>query len=322
MKNILWLIRREFWEHKVEFVWAPFAVSMLFIFLITLWAVGHNFLGFEAGLFIEDMRITGESLKDPGKLRTLVEVIQAGIFTFIGIQLTLTALIHFTYASNCLSSERRDRSVLFWKSLPSSDLQTITAKALTASVLIPAISIGILLVAVPLGTCILIWGAGGMSGAFVQNGHLGAMLLLVVKTMLAYLPLQIVWALPTVAWCILISSMARDNPSLKAFGFPAIAIAVIFVLAAMFVADTGDKVKEPIVGAEVHKAGSAAILRLITGTMPLAWAYINDRGRDEGSIFVLYGWGSVKPYEIILGALAAGLMLYGAMVMRKRATGD
>ena len=136
MKNILWLIRREFWEHKVEFVWAPLAVSMLFIGLITWWAVGHNFLGFESGLFIEDMRITTEGIKDPDKLRLLIEIVQAGVFTVIGIQLTLTALIHFTYASNCLSSERRDRSVLFWKSLPTSDLQTIAAKALTASVLI------------------------------------------------------------------------------------------------------------------------------------------------------------------------------------------
>ena len=148
------------------------------------------------------------------------------------------------------------------------------------------------------------------------------MLLLVIKTMLAYLPLQIVWALPTVAWCMLISSMARDNPSLKAFGLPAIAVAVFLILAVMFGADPGDKVREPLFGVEVYKAGFTAILRLITGTLPLAWGYMNDNGRDEGSIFVRYGWSSVNPYEIILGVLAAGLMFYGAMVMRKRATGD
>jgi hypothetical protein len=148
------------------------------------------------------------------------------------------------------------------------------------------------------------------------------MLLLVIKTMLAYLPLQILWALPTVAWCMLISSMARDNPSLKAFGFPAIAIAVFMILAVMFGADSGDKVQEPIFGVEVYKAGFTAILRLITGTLPLAWGYMNDNSHGGGSLFVQYGWSSVSPHEIVLGILAAGLMLYGAMVMRKRATGD
>lgn len=322
MKNLLWLIRREFWEHKVEFVWAPLAVTILFLGLTIWWAVGRIFFGHGDGLSIEDMRVMREDIQDPVKLKVLIDVLQTGMFTLIGIQLTLTALVHFTYASNCLSSERRDRSVLFWKSLPASDLQTIAAKAFTASVLIPAISIGMLLLAVPLGTFIVTWGAGNLDSAFVQNGHFSAMLLEVIKTMLAYLPLQILWALPTVAWCMLISSMARDNPSLKAFGFPLIAIAVFLILAVMFGAESGDKVREPVFGVEVYKAGFTAILRLISGTLPLAWGYMNDNGREGSSMFIQYGWNSVNPYEIILGVLAAGLMLYGAMVMRKRASGD
>ena len=322
MKNILWLTRRELWEHKVEFVLAPIAVSALFVGLIFFWAVGQNFFGFTASIVVNDMKLSAGEMSDPTKLEGLRSILIAGAFIVIGIQLTLTALIQFSYAANCMSSEKRDRSVLFWKSMPLSDVQTVVSKMLTASLLIQVISIGVLLTAIPIGTCVLLWGLGGISGEFVRSGQLLDFFLIVFRTMLAYLPLQILWALPTVGWCMFVSSLTRNNSSLMAFGLPAILLGILVAFGAMFGVEDSSAFRDWLFGFDVNRVGYVILMRMIFGTIPLSWGYFSDDLGSGLSGFLDYGWNSTYPIEILGGLIGGSLFVYGAMLIRKRSSGD
>ena len=320
MKNIFWLIRREFWEHKAELLWAPLMISMFFLLLMAWWAFGQNYLGFVGSITINNSQITAGDIIDPNKWEALTATIKAGVLLAAGIQLSITSLIGFSYSANCLSDERRDRSVLFWKSLPTSDLQTIGAKAITASLLIPAISMGILAVAIPIDIFILLWGGSGLHGSFVTDGHLFKLLSLFVMTVLAYLPLQVLWSLPTVGWCMLVSGVARANSSLKAFGLPLIGFIVMAIVQAMFGIGDSNSTHSPLF--DVYEAGRISLIRLITGTLPLSWSFLAKTKSPDTSVFLDYGWTSVNAYQIVFGVIAGALMIYGAMLMRKRFSGD
>ena len=61
------------------------------------------------------------------------------LFAF-GITFVLVMSIHSTwYLLDCLYAERRDRSILFWKSMPLSDTETVLSKLATALLVIPLV---------------------------------------------------------------------------------------------------------------------------------------------------------------------------------------
>jgi ABC-2 type transport system permease protein len=61
-------------------------------------------------------------------------------FTYLalsGLISGFASIVVFFYLIDCLFSERRDRSILFWKSLPVSDTQVVLAKFLVAMIVVP-----------------------------------------------------------------------------------------------------------------------------------------------------------------------------------------
>ena len=110
------LVRREFWEHRALWL-APVIVGGLMVIMPLL---GSN-MRFGA----EGMRASG----DAGSMRIASHMF--GQATMIGVTMTLggiACLAIFTYLLDGLYAERKDRSILFWKSLPVSDAQTVLAK--------------------------------------------------------------------------------------------------------------------------------------------------------------------------------------------------
>ena len=108
-----WSVRRELWEHRSLFL-APMAVGALGIF------------GFVLSLLRPEQTPDGltaiPSSFDPTAL--------AMPYSHAAMLITLTGLVvSFFYALDALYSERRDRSILFWKSLPVSDWTAVLAKA-------------------------------------------------------------------------------------------------------------------------------------------------------------------------------------------------
>src|SRR3981189_1014050 len=115
-----WSIRRELWENRSIYL-APLVAAAFFLF------------GFAISMLSMRQRITAsplDSSQQPDLLATRYELSAALIMG--------TALIvGIFYSLDALYGERRDRSILFWKSLPVSDLVTVLSKFAIPLVLLP-----------------------------------------------------------------------------------------------------------------------------------------------------------------------------------------
>jgi len=125
-----WSVRRELWENRSVFI-APLA------------AAGVAMLGFFIGLFWLPRSMHAHSGMDTGE-QFLMEVMPYG---HTGWLLLMTAfLVGVFYSLDALYGERRDRSILFWKSLPVSDVTTVLSKASIPLVVLPVLVVVITVV--------------------------------------------------------------------------------------------------------------------------------------------------------------------------------
>jgi ABC-2 type transport system permease protein len=123
-QKYLVLLQRELWEHRSLWI-APLAVGGL-LMLAMIFAQNGAGRGYSFPI----------GPPGPG-----VSAAEAAAMTLIGTGLFLGAvagLVVLTYLLDCLYAERKDRSILFWKSLPVSDAQTVLAKLTVALVIVPA----------------------------------------------------------------------------------------------------------------------------------------------------------------------------------------
>ncbi len=191
MTAFLYLLRRETWEHRSFYV-APIVVAALLL-LATI-SIFVRFVGADALTFF-------------------VSFIDAALlFVFDSVMLIVVAF----YLLDALYAERRDRSVLFWKSLPITDATTVGSKVVTAVIVVPLITIGVIAVtqlAILMIMTISIWTGGGSAWDLLWRDTPIAGFWL----RLAYeLPVQMLWYLPFVGWFLLASAWARKAPFLWA----------------------------------------------------------------------------------------------------------
>ena len=116
------LVRREFWEHRS--LWrAPLVVTVL---LLVCALVTHGALKIDAGEPSEWL--------NPQSKTTVFALAQWALT--VPHYLVMTLVLNF-YLLDCLYAERKDRSILFWKSLPVSDGATVASKVVVACVVVP-----------------------------------------------------------------------------------------------------------------------------------------------------------------------------------------
>jgi ABC-2 type transport system permease protein len=118
------LIRREFWEHRLMLVLAPLVLCVIYLILCVL-----------AGTTMSVHMPTLGSDEPP--TATALLIVMHTMFTVL--LYLLMAVVAFFYLCDCLYAERKDRSILFWKSLPVSDALTVLSKLLVALIAIPAV---------------------------------------------------------------------------------------------------------------------------------------------------------------------------------------
>src|SRR6266705_1681951 len=206
-RRMYWLVRRELWENRSIYI-APLAVAavILFGFLIST-------------IHLPDKMRAALAL-DPAKQHELIE--QPYSFAALLIMGT-TFIVAVFYCLDALHGERRDRSILFWKSLPVSDRTTVLSKASIPLVVLPlltfAITIGVQLIMLLMSNAALVM--NGMSATtsaqlpFLQR-----------SAMLLYgLIVMALWHAPIYGWLLLISGWARRAAFLWAF-LPLIAIQI------------------------------------------------------------------------------------------------
>ena len=131
IKGQIALIRRELWEHRSLFV-TP-AVLALLASLGTLTGQA-SISAFDQAI---DMAIIGGTNLGENERAAMISALMTGVsgLIFIGI-----------YPLDALYAERKDRSILFWRSIPCTDFETVLSKLLTAVVVIPLITFAAILV--------------------------------------------------------------------------------------------------------------------------------------------------------------------------------
>jgi ABC-2 type transport system permease protein len=202
---LYWSVRRELWENRSLYI-GPLvgAVVMLLTFLFTLVYLPRSMRQLAAG----DSKQLGEIVMPYGHATMLV---------------TLAAfVVGVLYCLDALYGERRDRSVLFWKSLPVSDLTTVLAKAsiplLALPLIVWAVTVATHLIMLLLSSAVLLASSGDVALLWARLPFVQ----LEVVTPYALIAMAL-WLAPIYGWLLLISAWARRAALLWAL-FPPIAI--------------------------------------------------------------------------------------------------
>jgi ABC-2 type transport system permease protein len=117
MNTSTWLIRREFWENRA--IWVIPAVFGALLILAALFG-----------------QVSIPKLNSPAEMHEAAGAFQV----IVGAMFYVVMSVYATwYLLDCLYADRRDRSILFWKSLPLSDARTVLIKLLVGMILIPLV---------------------------------------------------------------------------------------------------------------------------------------------------------------------------------------
>lgn len=210
-RRFYWSIRRELWEHRAIWV-APVAAACIFLIAYSFNLVrlsGRGQMG------------AGTASSQPGPAVNLVHYNVAALLI-----MGTTLVIALFYCLEALHGERRDRSILFWKSLPVSDLTAVLSKAAIPLIVVPVLTF---VITVGLQWTMLLLD----SVAAILSGRSPAALwthlpLFQMWMMLLYhlIAIHSLWYAPFFGWLLLISAWARRAPFLWAV-LPPLVIVVV-----------------------------------------------------------------------------------------------
>ena len=138
MTILFTMIRREIQEHKLAFIYAPFIVALVLCLVIIsvylgLTDIQTTTFNFSTELYDEEFQ--EDMLRATPESKTAV--IRAGL-TVLGLPILLTVGFGLlAYSLSTFADERKDRSLIFWRSLPVSDLTTVMSKLIFVVIIIP-----------------------------------------------------------------------------------------------------------------------------------------------------------------------------------------
>jgi ABC-2 type transport system permease protein len=207
-----WSVRRELWENRSIYM-APLAAAGVVLFGFGLTA-----------LRLPQLRMNALAL-EPTRQRAAIEMPYDAAAMMIMFTVFVVGIF---YCLDALHGERRDRSVLFWKSLPVSDRTTVLSKMFIPLVILPVLTFAIIIVTQFIMLLI-------STAALLPSGLAGTTWHLLpwprLATILLYgLATSILWEAPVYAWLLLVSSWARRATFLWAV-LPWLAISAIEKLA-------------------------------------------------------------------------------------------
>jgi len=314
-RRLLMLLRRELWEHRGSLLWAPLIVGGLSVLLLL-----------SGGLLVE-ININDElelwdainstslsMLLDPATYdaRTLQNVTagmnQSLFVATVPVFVTLAFTVLF-YCLGALYDDRRDRSVLFWASLPVSETETVLSKVLTATLVAPAIAMLTAIVVIAaclLAQAMLIMQIGGEPLPLLR---LTSNPFRLVLAQLIALPVYALWALPVVGWLLMCSAFARNKPFLWAVMMP-----VLIGLFAIVTDQFG------VIDFDLSGAWRHLVLRPFGHLFPiiLTWLDLPAGLRWESALIDPgYLWRSLAQTRVWIGVGAGALMIAAAIALRR-----
>jgi ABC-2 type transport system permease protein len=198
MNALYWSIRRELWENRSLYL-APLIVTAVVLFASMITTFGL-----------------------PRKVRSLPEdparrhVTLTMPYSMAPAPIMFASLVvGFFYAVDALYGERRDRSILFWKSMPVSNRMTVLSKASIPLVVLPMIALTLSLVTqiiLIVQSIVVLAGSGIDPGVLLREIRYPQ-----EPIVMAYgLAVHALWFAPVYGWLLLLSAWARRAPFLWA----------------------------------------------------------------------------------------------------------
>ena len=240
--SFVWSLKREWMEHASTFYWAMGIMVLMMLssaLIVTLIDANYEFtstefselsdnsdegqfehfmdeegnvfvrgLGAIATLALDPAGSTDEELRE--KMSAPLDVVEL-IFHWVLLIVSVFTLVAVMY------DERKDQSILFWKSMPVSDVQSVASKFVFGAWIAPRITI----VGIFLGQLVVV----GLASSAVEDGMGGRIWSASelwgrpFANLLGYL-VHGLWILPVYAWVMLVSSFAKSAPFLWAIGIP------------------------------------------------------------------------------------------------------
>ncbi len=314
MNTFKWLLKREFWEHKGGFFWTPVVVGALMTTFIAVSLV-IAVLGLSNGMQINGVEVSNLANVVTPLQRT--EFASRLVSGYTGLSMPIFIALGFCVFFFCLSTlfdERKDRSVLFWKSLPLSDQATVLSKVAMALGIAPAIAVVVATITAIIAG-LLICLAAATAGVNIFGEVLSnPSAYLAPLQLAAMLPIYALWALPTIGWLLMVSAWARTKPLLWALGVPLMAGTLVSWANGMFRFDWN-----------VGWFWKNIIGRLLGSVLPGSW--LLQRGhtlpQEEtlGATTALnaaltHSWQLLASPNVWIGAALGAAMIYAAIRLR------
>jgi ABC-2 type transport system permease protein len=203
-----WSVRRELWENRSIYI-APLIVACVELFGFLLSTVGLP------------ERRRAVMLLDPAKARTGIEA----PYDVAAIMLILTAfVVGLFYCLDALYGERRERSILFWKSLPVSDCTTVLSKTSVPLIVLPLVTF-VVIAATQL--LMLLWTSVVLVTHGMSPASTWTYVPLFQQSLILLYGLVVIalWHAPIYGWALLASGVVRRATFLWAV-LPLLAIAI------------------------------------------------------------------------------------------------
>lgn len=282
---LLMSIRRELWEFRFVIL-APFLTALL--------------LGIGA-LLLEVRLAHASSGSDIPLIH--VEVLHSLLDVYAMMIVVSGIFMAFAYSLMTVHNERRDRTILFWKSMPVSDTITILAKAAVPIVVVPLLCAALtlladaLFIAIPLAVIRLSADTFPYGALSPDWGHR----LIMICLLMAWMPL---WFAPVYAWFLLVSTWVKRAPFAVAVLVPI--LSAVFEPLALGTHWIGDELKARFLTAlasfSIHTEAGALKMNAHTSLLP-----------HKALTQMLIGpelWG---------GLIVAALCIIAAIALRRRA---
>ena len=203
------MIRREVQEHKVAFIYAPFAVALVLCFVIAsvyfgITDIQTDEFNFSTEIYDEEYQEAMLQASPEAKAR----VIRAGLI-FLGLPILLTVGFGLlAYSLSTFADERKDRSLIFWRSMPVSDLTTVLSKLLFVIFIVPLLVLPniVLLQSVAIVSASIYF----VTNDIVSFGYLWTSYFISDWFRIIFsLWAQALWSLPIFLWLMLAGTYAR-----------------------------------------------------------------------------------------------------------------
>jgi ABC-2 type transport system permease protein len=220
----------------------------------------------------------------------------------------LAIVVACFYLLDSLYAERKDRSILFWKSLPVSDGLTVTSKLIVALVAVPlivfAMALGLELL------CFALWELWALTGAAPSVFSWDTLEWLRTEVVIFLVTLlAVLWYAPIAALFLVVSAWARRAP-------------VLWVLLPVIFAEVVEQIFSAIVGTPRYLA------HFVNYRVGGIWEHLGAShaklfGHGE-TIHPIGSWlreldfaGAFANVNLWLGVIAAAALTYAAVRLRR-----